>query len=160
MTWAVVALGVAAASAAAGAYSAYQSAGAAKDQANYNAQVSELNAQDARRAGDEEAAKVRRQNAQLAAAQRAGFSAKGIDFENGSAGDALDQTDFFGQVDQTIAKQNAARQAWNLRAQKNGYEYQAAVSRPGMAAGLSLLGSASSVASKWYGGGGAKPAKG
>lgn len=143
MTWAVVAV---AAAAAISAYTAYDAKKSAKDQANYNAQVAELEAQDAKRAGDEEAAKVRRQNAQLAGAQRAGFAAKGIDFSDGSAADALDQTDFFSQIDQTTAKQNAAKQAWNLRARKQGYQYEAAVQRPGFS---SLLAAGGTVASKW-----------
>lgn len=147
MTWAYVA--VAAASAVASAYSSYQQSKSAKDVANYNAQVADVQARDARTRGDEESAKIRRQNAQLAGAQRAGFSAKGIDFSDGSAGDALDQTDFFSQVDQNTARDNAAREAWNIKARKKGYEYQAAAARPGTAAGLSLLGSASDVAGKW-----------
>lgn len=146
MSWAVTAMAVVAGISA---YTTYDAKKSAKDQANYNAQVSELEAQDARRAGDEEAAKLRRQNAQLAGAQRAGFSAKGIDFETGSAGDALDQTDFFSQVDQSTAKTNAAKQAWALRAKKKGYEYEAAVQRPGFS---SLLAGASSVASMWSAG--------
>ena len=143
MTWAMVAV---AAVAAISAYTTYDAKKSAKDQANYNASVAELESQDAKRAGDEEAAKVRRQNAQLAGAQRAGFSARGIDFTEGSAGDALDQTDFFSQIDQATAKQNAAKQAWNLRARKQGYQYEAAAQRPGFS---SLLAAGSTVASKW-----------
>lgn len=143
MTWAMVAV---AAAAAISAYTTYDAKKSAKDQANYNAQVAELEAQDAKRSGDEEAAKVRRQNAQLAGAQRAGFSARGIDFTEGSAGDAMDQTDFFSQIDQATAKQNAAKQAWNLRARKQGYQYEAAAQRPGFS---SLLAAGSTVASKW-----------
>jgi len=135
------------------AYTTYDAKKSAQDIAKYNAQVAEQEAQEAERAGDLEAARVRREHARLAGQQRAQFSANGIDFSDGSAADALDQTDFFSQVDQATAKTNAAKQAWNLRARKAGYEYEAAVQRPGFS---SLLAGASSVASSWsrYGGGG------
>jgi hypothetical protein len=147
MTWAMVA--VAAASAVASARAAYVQTSVARDTAKYNAQLAETQAQDARTRGAEEASRIRRQNDQLIGAQRAAFSAKGLDISDGSVGDALDQTDFFSQVDQSTARQNAAKEAWNLRARKAGYEYEARNARPGMAAATSLLSSASSVASKW-----------
>ena len=82
--------------------------------------------------------------------QRAGFSAKGVDIGEGSAADALDQTDFFSQIDQGVAKNNAQRAAWNTRAQKKGYEFQASSINPGAIAGATLLAGASDVAGKWY----------
>lgn len=149
-TLALVAAGTAAASTVVTTATAYQQSRNQKAVANYNAQVAEQNAQDAERQGDEEAAKTRRQYAQVAGAQRAGFAAKGIDFEAGSAADALDQTDFFSQTDQATAKTNADRAAWNIRAQKKGYEFQASSINPGMVAGATLLAGASDVANKWY----------
>ena len=148
-TIALVAAGTSAASTVVSAYGNYQQAAANKNTANYNASVAEMEAQDARRRGDENAAQVRRQNAQLAGAQRAAFSAKGIDFSDGSAADAIDQTDVFSQVDQNTARDNAAREAWNARARKKGYEYQAATIRPGFSAASTLLAGASDVAGKW-----------
>lgn len=145
---ATLALGAAGAATSVGA--AYQGARDQKATAKYNAQVAEQNAQAAERQGDEESAKVRRQYAQVGGQQRAGFSAKGIDFNAGSAGDVLDQTDFFSQTDQGLAKTNAARAAWNIRAQKKGYEFQASSINPGAIAGATLLAGASDVAGKWY----------
>lgn len=142
-------LALSAGSAAMGAAGAYQQAKSTKQTANYNAQVAEIQAQDARARGDAEASRVRRQGAQLAGAQRAGFAAKGIDFGDGSAADALDQTDFFSQIDQNTARDNAAKEAWNLRARKASYEYEARAARPGQAGFTTLLGSAPSVADKW-----------
>ena len=142
-------LALSAAGAATSVAGAYSQAKSAKQTASYNAQVAEVQAQDARTRGDEEASRVRRQNAQLAGAQRAGFSAKGIDFSDGSAADALDQTDFFSQIDQSTARDNAAKEAWNLRARKAGYEYEARAARPGQAAFTTLLSGASGVADKW-----------
>ena len=143
-------LALSAASAATSVGAAYQGARNQKAMANYNAQVAEQNAQDAIRQGDEEAAKVRRQYAQVGGQQRAGFAAKGIDFGEGSAADALDQTDFFSQADQITARNNAQRAAWNARAQKRGYEFQASAINPGAMAGATLLSGASDVAGKWY----------
>ena len=144
-------IAIAAGSTALSAGMAFQQAGSQKAIANYNAQVAEQNAQDAERQGDEEAAKTRRQYAQVAGNQRAGFAAKGIDASTGSAADALDQTDFFSQTDQATAKTNANRAAWNIRAQKKGYEFQASSISPGTIAGATLLAGASDVAGKWYG---------
>ena len=142
-------LTIAVTSAAVSAKGAYDQAKSAKDTANYNASVAEMQAQDARARGDDEASRVRRQNAQLAGAQRASFSAKGIDFGDGSAGDAMDQTDFFSQVDQNTARDNAKREVWNLRARKAGYEYEARTARPGQAAFTTLLAHAPTVHDKW-----------
>lgn len=144
------ALALGAGSVAMSAGSAYQGAQTQKATADYNAKVAEQSAQDALRQGDEEAAKARRQYAQISGQQRAGFSAKGIDFSDGSAADALDQTDFFSQADQVTAKQNAQRAAWNVRAQKKGYEFQASSINPGAIAGATLLTGAGDVAGKWY----------
>lgn len=140
---------LAAASTAVSARAAHVQTSVARDTANYNAQLAETQAQDARARGDEEASRIRRQNNQLAGAQRAAFSAKGLDIGDGSVSDALDQTDFFSQVDQSTARQNAAKEAWNLRARKAGYEFEARAAKPGQAAAMTLLSGASSVADKW-----------
>ncbi len=151
MTWAVTAVAIAAASAAASAYGTYQQSKANKAMANYNAEVAEMEARDAKRQGEDEAARVRRANQQLAGQQRAVMAARGLDFSEGSAAEALTQTDFFSQVAQETARQNAAKAAWNARARKQGYQFEAASARPGMNAGISLLGGAAQVASAWSG---------
>jgi hypothetical protein len=148
---ATIALALSAGTAAVSAGTAYQAARNQKAVASYNAQVAEQNAQDQIRQGDEESAKVRRQYAQVQGQQRAGFSAKGIDFADGSAADALDQADFFSQIDQSATKANAQRAAWNTRAQRNGYQFEAQSIKPGQIAGATLLAGASDVAGKWYG---------
>lgn len=144
MTWAWVAVGV---STALTAYSANQQSRAQKDMANYNAKVAEIQAQDAITRGNEEASKVRRQYAQMAGRQRAELAAKGLDLTEGTTADVIDQTDFFSQIDQNTARDNAAREAWNLRARRQGYQYEASTQRPGQAA---FLAGAGTVASRWY----------
>jgi hypothetical protein len=118
--------------------------------ADNNAAIAETQAQDATRRGDEEAAAAMRRARQLAGAQRAGFSARGIDIAEGTAADIIDQTDFFGQVDAATARTNGQKEAWNLRARKRGYEIESNASNPNRAAAFSLLGSAGSVSKQWY----------
>ena len=136
---------------------AYQSADAQKKTAQYNAQVAETQALDATRRGDQEASRVQREARLAQGAQRTGFAAKGLDITgDSSVSAAIDQTAFFGELDAITARKNAEKEAWNLRARKSGYEAEARNAQPGMAAATSLLSSAGSVASKWYGSGGGK----
>lgn len=144
------ALALGAGSAALGATSAYQQAQFSKEMANYNAGIAEMNAQDALRRGDEEAMKVGRQGRQLGGTQRAVMAARGVDIGEGTAADILDQTDFFTISDQNTVRNNAAKEAWNARAQGRGSRMQADSISPFMSAAGSLLGSAGSVADKWY----------
>lgn len=137
--------------------SALVSANAQKNQAaanqaiaDQNAAVAESQAQDAVKRGDQEASAAMRRARALAGAQRAGFSARGIDITDGTAADILDQTDFFGQIDAETARTNAKKEAWNLRARKRGYEIESSASNPNAAFSNSLLSSAGSVAGSWY----------
>lgn len=144
MTWAWVAVGV---STFLSATSAQQQTSNNRRTVEYNAKVAEIQAQDAITRGDEEANKVRRQYAQMEGRQRAELAAKGLDLNEGTVADVIDQTSFFSQVDQNTAKQNAAREAWGLRARRNAYQFEASTQKPGQAA---FLAGAGTVASKWY----------
>lgn len=143
-------LALSAGSAVAGAAGAYQQAQFSKEMANYNAGIAEMNAQDALRRGNEEAMKVGRQGRQLGGTQRAVMSARGIDVGEGTAADILDQTDFFSISDQNTVRNNAAREAWNYRSRGAMERAQGDSISPFMSATGSLLGSAGSVADKWY----------
>ena len=152
------------------AYGMYQQSKAAKDMANYNAQVAdnnaktaEIQAQDALKRGDEEANAVRRNADMLKGSQRASMAAKGLDLAEGTAAELQDQTDFFSLVDQQTARSNAAKQAWGIRAQGGNYSSEAVAQRatagsisPGMAGATSLLSGAGQVAGRWYNYGQAK----
>jgi hypothetical protein len=138
-----------AAAAALSAYSAYQTAQTNKDIAKHNAEVSEVQAQDALKRGEQEAMDVRRRGAELKSSQRATMAAKGLDLTFGTAGQIQDETDFFTETDAATVRTNARKEAWNLRAQRRGYEMEAAGQRPGLAAGSSLLSSASQVSGRW-----------
>lgn len=147
-----VSLGATAASGVMSAGAAYQQGQAAKQMANYNATMSEYAAQDAQRRGEEEAIAVQRKAAGLKGAQRAAMAAKGLDLGVGTQADILDQTDFFAESDVNTTRFNAAREAWGMRARKDlqRYEGRMAARNANMQAAGTLLGTAGSVAGKWY----------
>lgn len=148
MSYVLIVMGVAAV---AGASASYKQSQNKKDAATYNAMIAEQQAVDATDQGERDAIQARREANQMIGAQRAAFSARGIDISDGTAADLIDQTDFFGQMDQTTARKNAAKRAWNIRAQKQGYQMEADSISPTTNAGLSLLGGATSVAGSYYG---------
>lgn len=143
---------------------AYAQSKAAQAQANYaaqvadnNAVVAEYHAQDAIKRGDDEAARIRREAAQLSGLQRNRLAAGGLDLAEGTAAELQAQTEFFSLVDQNTAKENAAREAWSKRQQGNQFSSDANMQRatarsisPGTAAVTSLLGSSGRVADSWY----------
>lgn len=139
-----------AAAAGANAIGTYQQSRNAKAVANYNAGVAEIQAQDAIVRGDEEAARVRRQSQQMVGAQRTAFASKGVDLGAGSVADVIDQTDFFGEIDRATTRDNAQREAWAKRVQRNQFQFEAAARRPAQEAALSLLSNSGQVADKWY----------
>lgn len=124
----------------------------AQQTARNNAIMADYAAQDAQRRGEEEALAVRRKGAAVKSAQQVAQAAKGLDISYGTAADLTDQTDFFNQSDVATTRTNAAREAWNLRAQ--GQQALAkgkadAMNAQAQAFG-SLLGGAAQVSDKWY----------
>jgi len=146
-----VVLGVAIVGAITAGVAANQQAKTNQKIASNNMQIAEAAATDAEKRGGQAAIDAQRQARQVASAQRAAFSARGVDISEGTAADIVEQTDFFGQADAATARTNASKEAWNARAQKRGYAIDYAANDPGKATTLSLLGSSTSVASKWYG---------
>lgn len=146
-----VTLALMAAGTAMSAYGQYQQGKSANDAAKYNAKMAEYGAQDAQRRGEEEASAIQRKAASLKSAQRAGMAAKGLDIGYGTAQDLQDQTDFFGQMDASTARYNAASQAWNYRAQGQlaRAEGKAAKYQGMLGATGTLLSGAARVSSKW-----------
>ena len=145
-------------------FSAIQQGQAKEDQANYEAGVARNNqitaqyaSDDALRRGELDVQKVQRQAAQLTGTQRASFAAKGMDITEGTPGDILDQTNFFGQIDANTARYNGKVDAWQKKtqAQNFGAQASAASDRAGGAMTGSLLSGAGQVASTWYAYGGA-----
>lgn len=144
--------------------SSFASSQGTKDAYGIQAQIAENNAliagwqaADALARGDRAASNSKIQSNQLKGTQRAAMGANGVDMGVGSALQVLTDTDFFGQVDADTIKNNAAREAWALREQANGFRSEASLfqtranaENPWMAAGTSLLTSGGKVADRWY----------
>jgi len=121
-----------------------------------NATVAEWQAQDAEKRGQDEAMRARRANSQLRGQQRVTMASNGLDMTEGSALSLLDDTEYFGAVDQKTIADNTSREAWALRNRAQNHQAQGKLYatgakniKPNEAAGASLLSSASSVASRW-----------
>ncbi len=142
-------LGAGIASTALSTYGAYSQAKTTGAIARNNAKVAEVQAQDAIKRGDLTAQDALRRSRQVVGAQRAAFSARGLDISGGTPASLIDEADFFGQSDAATARTNARKEAWALRAGGRNYQAQADAQNPLFAASDSLLGGASSVADRW-----------
>lgn len=127
-----------------------------------NATLAGWQAEDSLARGEVAANNALQQGAQIKGTQRANFAANGVDLSEGSAANILNDTDYLTAVDATTLRGNAAREAWGYRMQARQYTDQARMTAygassisPWLAAGTSLVTSASSVASRWYGSGSA-----
>lgn len=130
-----------------------------QDQANYSAQVAKNNAttaqyqaDDARRRAELDAEAIQRRTSGMVGQQRAGYAAKGLDISDGTPGDVIDQTNFFGNIDAGTARYNGKVDAWGKTVQSQNFSSSAnaATYNGGMASAGSLLGGAGAVADKWY----------
>lgn len=105
---------------------------AAQDQANlldWNAKVSELQAQDAIARGAEEESRFRMSVRQMLGAQRAGIAAGGVDVGFGSALDVQEDTAYLGELDALTIRTNAAREAWGFKIEAEDQRRQAGIVR-------------------------------
>lgn len=147
----MISLGLSAAGAVTSAVGAYQQAKVASDVAARNAKIADMQAEDALRRGEDEAAEVRRRAAATKSSQRVALAAKGLDLTYGTAADLQDQTDFFGESDAATVRTNARKEAWNRRSQSATFQAEALSYSPWLSAGSTLLTGAGQVADKWYG---------
>lgn len=128
----------------------------------YNAQVADLQAQDALARGDVLAGRRRLQTEQVIGEDRASLGAQGVDVNKGSAVDVQADARYLGELDAMTIKNNAAREAWGYQVQAQDYRTRAALAyRTGAfgAAGTLLTG-ASDLLLKKFGLGGDKEAPG
>ncbi len=95
-----------------------------KREADINARLAELNADDAVRRGDKEAEAHKRRVKQLVGAQRAALAAQGIEIDADSALDVQEDTKLQGELDVQTIKNNAWREAWGYKVQANNYTSQ------------------------------------
>ena len=152
--------------------SAYSAAESQQASAEYQSQVAQNNAdsadeaaRDAIKRGEIAAQNQRRKNSQLLGTQRAVQAARGLDIGEGSALAILEDTAYFGEVDEQTIRDNAAREAWGISIQGGNYKAQAGLldaqanginplfSGATAAAG-SYLGSGGTVSGKWFEGSG------
>ena len=126
--------------------------------ADRNARISELGAQSALMQGQQQVGALTLRAGQLKSSQRAAMAANGIDLGTGNAAELQASTDIMKEIDANTLTANAVRSAWGYRTQAMNFKNEALTRRasagalsPGMAAAGSLLGSAGSVASSWYG---------
>lgn len=150
------------------AYGAYTQAKAQKQAAEYegdvaeqNAKLQERNAQDVEARGLEEQDRYRRRLAQMMGSQRVQLAGTGVDIGGGSALDLMADTAGEGARDVFTIGQNTARSAYETRIGAMSSMQQANMSRatasgisPGLAAGTSLLSSATGAATMYAAGGG------
>lgn len=126
--------------------------------AAFNVRMAEQSAQRSLERGRAETNAVRRNTAALKGQQRAGMAARGVDLTYGTPAEVLTSTDVMGELDAQTTQINAIREAWGYRAQATNFENEAAMATasaqsisPGLAASTSLLGSATDLASSFYG---------
>ncbi len=157
---------IAAASLALGAAGAVQQSQAASAQATYQAAVSRNNAvlaekaaSDAEERGRLEEKQSRLRTSRTIGSQRASFAANGVVVDEGSALDVTADTAELGEVDALTIRDNAAREAFNFRAQGSQFQSDAGAFETSAAnsqtagflnAGASLLDGGQTVAGKWY----------
>lgn len=160
-----VALGASAAGAAVSAFGAVEQGQAASSAANYQAQVArnnqviaDQNAQVALQQGQQQNAAKQQQTAQTISDQRAITAASGIDPNRGSSVRIQGDTAALGELDSQTILNNAARTAYGYQTQGMNFADQASLlsAQSSSAAGAgelgafsSIIGGASSVASKW-----------
>ena len=126
--------------------------------ADSNARISELGAQSALMQGQQQVGALTLKAGQLKSSQRTAMAANGVDLGAGNAAELQASTDIMKEIDANTLTANAVRSAWGYRTQAMNFKNEALTRRasagaisPGMAAASSLLGSAGSVASSWYG---------
>ncbi len=122
--------------------------------ADNNAIISDWQASDAVTRGQVSEGRSKMKTAQLKGSQTASLAARGLDVSEGSALNILQDTQYMGELDAAVIKDNAARESYGFRTEATNSRMKAAVLRaradaesPNRAAFNSLLGGAGQVAS-------------
>jgi len=129
-----------------------QSARAQANAAKFNAESSNIMANDAILRGQAEEDSKRRETASLAGRQRAVMAANGVDITMGSPLQVLGDTSKMGELDAISIRSDAERQATALRNQSQlyGMEASSATSAGRIGAFGTVLSGVGTVADKWY----------
>lgn len=115
----------------AGAKSARDTGNANQALNNYNAQVSELKANDALARGRDAVIQHRLRTRQLIGSQRAAFAASGVDISDAdsTAQNVFSDTQELSEQDALVIKTNAAREAWGFRAEGRDFRLRGSIAR-------------------------------
>lgn len=148
------------------AYGMYAQGQAQEEEASYqkkimdrNAQVAEMNAQDAERRGKIEEKQLRLKTAATIGQARSDLSGSGVIVDSGSPLDVQSDVAGWGEYDVQTQRWNTAKEVWGIRNQAANYSAQGqlyalkgsnAASAGAWGAGSSLLSGAGTVADKWY----------
>jgi hypothetical protein len=95
----------------------------------YNAGVAEVQAVDAQTRGELAVQQIQQQVKQVIGGQRAAFAAGSIDVSSGSAAEVQADAAYLGAIDAATSRNNAAREAWGYRVQKEDLLKQAEITR-------------------------------
>ena len=101
----------------ASAYGQLEHGKAVRNMAEFNAEMAESQARDARRRGRERSFLSRARTKKVAGAQKAALAAQGIRVDTGSALDVRLETETIGDYEVTIIKNNGMREALGFKAQ-------------------------------------------
>ena len=120
--------------------------------ASYNAEVSNVMANDAILRGQAEEDAKRRETAQLMGRQRAVMAANGVDITMGSPLAVLGDTAKMGELDAVSIRTDAEREATALKNQSQLYQAEAKSALTGgyLGAAGTVLSGVGTVADKWY----------
>lgn len=97
--------------------------------ADYNADIADLQAQDALERGAEEESRLRTQVRGIIGAQRAGQAAGNIDVSYGTAADVQADAAYLGELDALTIRTNARREAWGYKVQAEDLRYRGVIAR-------------------------------
>jgi len=95
----------------------------------FNAKVAGLQAKDAIRRGEEEAAAARREMQSRKSSLRAGYAGQGVAVGQGSAAAMEAQADLVGAVDEATIRNNARLEAWGFKVQKADAKLRASATK-------------------------------
>lgn len=143
-------LGAQAAGGAAQTVGSFYAAKSQQSQFRLQADMADLQARQALLAGEREQQRSRLATGALKSRQIVTMAANGVDLSSGTPNAVLTSTDVMGQIDANTIEQNALMEAWGYRTEASMDRARAKSISPGMAAGTTLLGSATQVASSWY----------
>lgn len=147
-----ISMGISAVSGLFSAYSANQQGKYQASIAEHNANVSRQRAFDAIAQGAVEEQRIGLKAASIVGQQRASYASRGVLVDTGTPLAQQAETMDLAKTDMTIARDNAARNAWGFMQESAGYRAEASAARSAgkMSAFGSLLTAATNVASKWY----------